>query len=867
MRFLTFLALLYLTVPGSGLLAWDGIPFSTRVEFGSLVVFCLVVLSSALRRKAHELIQGVPWRSLIAPMLILLCVLKLLSFAWSPLSAGFGACYRSIWQPLADSAACEKSYEAPFIQGHGLPEARVSRVDSKVDFGVNQYDWNLPFMNEWTRFQALWLSRFPFSATYTATIENPDDEASYLPIRAIGDISIKVDGQVVAKTVNYDRHYLLAIPVRPGRSALEIVYRYQDVPGTVLPDVSTAPTPRGPYAQLKIGRLKSLPDLRRVTTVRITGDANQDWAPESLTSLAVRDRQGRVIARNRDGLMSDQTKYGELFQTFDLDIQFPLTALTANHGGLFLTIGDQPLALAQLVSLDESPFGVSVREVTSSALSLTTILTTDESSLEPIKAGPFREPSLLLRLLLIILDVASLVIVIFLICAIILAMRYDLLRASLMGGAVWLATGPLYQLLPRALGGDQELIIPYLIVIPLILSAYRITLRYPGPFLLPAGVALAAQKVFDYLRFNHPGEGDPWWGKLVYMWRDSDWYTNHGLARSIFTESFWRGGEDVYWARLGPRYLLFLAQFVLGENDILIGLVSMTIAFTMVFYLIARFMEMRTSRISKWVATASAFFLTVLLGDQVITAFGFLVTSEFTTWIGLLGIYAYLCRAELEYRIWPAVLAAASLAVLAHFRPNLVFTCITLLLMVVLIGPSRTNALAGKRALSVLVAFTALLPIALIHNLYYGARFVPFTKPEVLAVGNLSRFSWNGILGEPGLTETLRVIWSQLRFIMRWSAPTGDPSYVIGFWGAQMLLLAALVMRSKHRLILRPKTLIALTPFSYVIPMLSFSLTSYYPRHLVSASLLCLCCALLIWPTDEEALGAPNASQHRVRTT
>jgi hypothetical protein len=586
-----------------------------------------------------------------------------------------------------------------------------------------------------------------------------------------------------------------------------------------------------------------------------------------LSSLVIRDERGRTIAKNGDEVAVNRNRYGDFLPTFDIDIEFPLTALEESVGGLFLATVEQPVTLAQLLPVVGSPFGVSVRQEQSSELKLTTVLTTDESSIDAFVPGPIREISLTLRLLLFLLDFVSVVISAFLICAVILAMRSDLLRALVIGAAVWLCTGPLYQSLPRVLGGEQELIIPYLLVIPLMLSAYRITLKYPAPFLLPAAVALAAQKVFDHVYFNHPGEGSPWWGKLIFMWRDSDWYTNHGLARSIFTESFWRGGEDVYWARLGPRYLLFFGQLLLGENDILIGLLSMTIAFVVVFYLIARFMESRPLGFSKWVAAACAFVLMILLGDQTITAFGFLVTSEFTTWIGLLGICTYLIRAEFETRVWPAVVAAASLAVLAHFRPNLVFSCFSLLLIVMLLGPQRTATLTGRKALATLGAFAAVLPIALTHNLYYGARFVPFTADNGFTVGNLYLFEWEGLFGDPGLTKTLRVAWAQLRFMMRWSAPIGDPSYMISLWGAQLILLAALATRWRHRLFLRYKTLVALTPLSYAIPMLSFSLTSYYPRHIVSASLLCLCCALIIWPTDEELLGHPTTSPLLVSET
>jgi hypothetical protein len=86
---------------------------------------------------------------------------------------------------------------------------------------------------------------------------------------------------------------------------------------------------------------------------------------------------------------------------------------------------------------------------------------------------------------------------------------------------------------------------------------------------------------------------------------------------------------------------------------------------------------------------------------------------------------------------------------------------------------------------------------------------------------------------------------------MYWGIPN-DPSYAIIFWGSQLLLILALAWRACLKSILRPMTLAALLPLTYVIPMLKFQFTSYYPRFIVAASLLCLVSALLIWPRDEQ---------------
>jgi len=103
------------------------------------------------------------------------------------------------------------------------------------------------------------------------------------------------------------------------------------------------------------------------------------------------------------------------------------------------------------------------------------------------------------------------------------------------------------------------------------------------------------------------------------------------------------------------------------------------------------------------------------------------------------------------------------------------------------------------------------------------------------------------ILRDDGALQAAQAFWSQLRAVMYWRIPH-DPNFAIFFWGSQILLVVSLLARARLRVFKKPPTLIALTPLTYVIPMLPFQLTSYYPRLLVSASLLCLCSALLLWP-------------------
>lgn len=848
MKSFGFLLFVFLAIPGSGQLVWDGLPFSTRAEFVSLALFVVVLFSRDIREGLHRLIQGFRWRGLLKPILVVLCVAKFATFSWSPLSAGFGSCYRSLYEPLKDLMACEKSYESPFIQGHGLPNAKVSRVDSAVNFGNQMFDWRLPFMNEFHRFPVLWLSRFPFTATFNATLEDQRKSVSYLPVRAIGEIRIQVNGELVASEKNYDRHFLTVAEIPSGASELQFDFRYSDDNASKLPD--NAPLPRGPYAQLKIGEPTSADQLLSQSEILIFGSHASTIAPIILSDVKIYNRNGQAVSYiDKQSAPPQDDSDPPLRREFDLELALPAETLEDAPLKVIGTIGEEPVVLAILNKSIASPFKVDFRPVAASGFNLSATLTIESTYLDALTPGATTENSMALKLLLLILDVISLLIIAILAITAIRMMRLSFLSSLGIAGLAWIAVNPVFNALPAIVGGGRELVVPYLAIAVLIVTVRKLILRFPIAYLLPIAAVLAAQKVFDHVYYNHPGEGDDWWGKLIFLWRDSDWYVNHGNARAVFVESFFRGGESVFWARLGPRYLIFFGQFLLGENDILIGLLSMTTAFMVLFFLVARFTARDTSRSDLFVGFVIAYIGMILLGDQIITAFGFLVTSEFTTWCGLLGVTAFLIRPGRESRVWVTATFSSVLAALIHFRPNILFVCIALFLLVLLTADRRNVETAVRHMAWGTSIFLSILPISLIHNLYYGGRFVPFTENDAGTVAVHKKFSWIYIWSELGILNAIQVIWEQTRVLMYWVAP-GDPNLAIVFWGSQLLLACALVLLCKKRLFVQRKTLIALLPLTYVLPMVSYNLTSYFPRHIVTASLLCLCSAGLIWPRN-----------------
>lgn len=131
MKSLSLIVFVFLVAPGSGQLVFDGLPLSTRAEFAALVVLLLAALHRGLRDGIRRRMDGTKWRGAIKPALLLLTLLKLLTFTWMPFGDGFDACYRSLYLPLKDAASCEKSYEGPLLARSDLGLDNTSRIEKQ----------------------------------------------------------------------------------------------------------------------------------------------------------------------------------------------------------------------------------------------------------------------------------------------------------------------------------------------------------------------------------------------------------------------------------------------------------------------------------------------------------------------------------------------------------------------------------------------------------------------------------------------------------------------------------------------------------------------------------------------------------------
>jgi hypothetical protein len=716
-------------------------------------------------------------------------------------------------------------------------------------------------MNEYPRLGALWLQRFPFTAEYGALLRNDVNQPLFLPIYGNGEISGRInDVQFTTDAVplvdRYEFPRLTLTPVPAGVSELVLRYRFSDDDATRPPDV--APSVRGPYATLKVGTPQDRDSLLEFVQLRIRGWALDTAGERTPDSVVAVDSTGRELGRSQPQERPDVAAYVGLPTLTASGFNFAIPArsvlndsvkIKAVYGSTDILIGTVSGAQQFLPDLPV----VQVEDSLGEQGDFQVWFDADRSDLVALAPEYVGKVGLGLRFLLMLIDGASLLIIGGLLTALSRSIRTTVPTALLFGFATLGLVSLGGQVAPEVLG--SRLFVPLLILA--VFTAVVVRRRPMSSLLtcLPAAVVLASYKSFDHLERFHGGKGERWWGRLLYYWRDSDWYATQGYARTVFLEGSLQGGEALFWFQAGPRYLALATRVLLGENDVLVGIIMTSLGFFAVFVLFVRSQVVLRNLSHQVIAGVALFILLFFMADDLMAGFGFVGSSEYPTWTALLLITGFIIATRSETRPWLMVAMAIALGYSIQLRPNQIGGIVLLFAALLLLVDRRDTPQAIATASKMTVAFVTLVLFSLLHNLYYGESFVPFTANA----GINYQFSWLDVLGINQGDATLAAVWDQLRVMMYWNS-VGNWSWALMFWGSQLLWVVVVVHRIRDGLARRARSLLLLIPFGYALPMLKYQMGSYYPRHLVVINLSFMCAALMAWPRDNEMFGGETGS-------
>jgi hypothetical protein len=856
MKSLAFLIFIFLVVPGSGQLAWDGLPFSTRLEFATLVIFVVALLSPEIRQKVRDWLQNKVWRLAVRPVLVLLAVVKLLTFTWYPFSDGFDACYRSLYVPIENPDACERSYEGPFLRRSDLSLTNTSRIDGTVDFGIQMHDWSLPFMNDYPRLGALWLSRLPFTVTYGAIVSNNTSIQQFLPIYSNGELEATLAGGRIEQSdiplvdrYQFSRLQFLQVPTAP--SELRVEYKFTDDDSSVLPDAQ--PPIRGAYAQLKIGQPLSQKAILKFADVRVRGwtiDVGSNKTPDAVIAVnSANNEIGRTETQARPDVAAFWGRPSLTMNGFNFAI--PASELTQGDATIKAVYGTSRVTIGVVTggkSLISTLPSAKITEVNGIKTQIETWFDADRNKFPPLAPVGRFDPGRLFLLLTLLVDGVSAMLFVGLIALLVLRLRWWLPIGLATGAVAYVLFSFSWASAPDIFG--SRLFLPIATLVAAFVILRRRWKRAPAITFFPIALALAHVFVFDMLERFFSGRGERWWGRLQFYWRDSDWYATRGYARQIFVSGSAHGGESTFWFQAGPRYLSFVQQSLLGENDVLIGLLATALGFFALIYLIMQFVQHHDDLPALVVSGVLLAVGLLFMTEESIAGFGFIGSSEHPTWAVLFAVTGFFISRQHESRTWLLVTLSLALGYCVQLRPNQIGGIVAIFLALLLYVERTDRTVALGNIARMTTAFGVVVSLSLLHNLYYGENFTLFTANGGINVA----FEWTKILS----TGDFSAVWQQLRTMLYWNSANNWP-WALAFWGSQILWLSIFLLRTRRGQLLHAKSLFLVIPFGYALPMLKYQMGSYYPRHLVAINLAFMCAALMAWPRVDES-GDPAAA-------
>jgi hypothetical protein len=397
--------------------------------------------------------------------------------------------------------------------------------------------------------------------------------------------------------------------------------------------------------------------------------------------------------------------------------------------------------------------------------------------------------------------------------------------------------------------------------------------------------AFAIVLVLQALRSAHDFPG---LSAVLYRRPGSDWLTYESFARDILATGSLRAGEDLFHYQPGFRYLLFgLRVLIVGDNDVLYGVVALTALTWGLFFAFFRFIGPRpfTFRAEPGpgagsgpvVAVAGAALSLALVGLPFVVNCVRVGVSEWPTWVLTPPMAALLfapragadrerreAGREKRDRMRGAVLASLSLFV----RPlqALGVAWAIGLSIVRRRRPAPATAGTGTAAVALTLAPPTIVIIFLLaHNYAYSGRLVllPLSagSPENVSL------SWHDVtsnpLGDvaPRLVEQVSRLGYLSTQVPRESAPKGMIWALFALWGWTLAMPIVKRLRwlwrwrqpSRSSDPGRWQWAIALWPAAYLLPFVSLNVANFYPRHLI-IGWLAMGVAAMAASADDEAL-------------
>jgi len=840
------LTALLLAAPGTPTLRLNGLPFGSRLEVLALGIIATASLAPAVRDFVGRLLSTDVRRSFVKLVLIALILLKLFTFFRFPIGDRFEVCIKSTYNPIAER--CEKSFDYLFHSNDGVNGmGDITRADETINFttttgdersllGASHSTWNLPFQNEFPRFEALWLDRLPFTARIGGFIQS--EPGLLLPIEFTGDVRLAFSGSSIESS-SYEFRTLLLRRVDSSRAEMVLDYAYTDDGQTEVPEAP--PAPRGPYAHLFIANPISASEPANLV-LNIRG-----YAVNLVNDRTVK----RIEARSTNDVVSAEVEsrpdLADFFKDdkhadggFRLRLSIPQALKDLPSTVLFAILDDgseQRLGTVEPPDLQADVIEPSARPETNSILTsdFRAWFTLDDGH-PALRASHRIKPSVLARVSFLVVDAAMFVLQLVLLALTVMSAArggaFTRISLSLTGlvlaGWFLLRMGtvlPILRSVPAPLSSS-------LIVGAPIWWMSRRQVVF-GPYIPVTSVATSAALVLEGMRRFTGLSHAPWWGFMLFRDRPMDWFVFQGYAYQIFVQQSLRAGEGAFYFMPGSRYVIFLTHILFGNNDVLIGiLVYAALLASALTFLWRGATDLGAGSRANAILICGTLPILGLSLASLTTQLAIGSASEIFAWTIFLATASTLTRLSTNVRLfW----FGTSLGVVVLLRPNYLMVSLCFLLGVLLLTV-REKPAAITNLVSVgwlVIGFVIVFSLMLSHNVYYGEAFEFFT---IRSDPDQTIFEPVRLLSFFGDSFVREVVWQKLRTFFFWQAPSAS-GILLASWLSQAVFAVAVADLVRRRTRWAPRAAVLASPFMYVLSSAPFGIMTIPERQTNMATL------------------------------
>lgn len=833
-----FLIAVLLIIPGNTSGVFNGLPLSSVPELLGFLILLFGIFSSRLKSNFDQLFARVSLRYLIAITLILgLAIPVKFALKHNDLPTGrFDSCYHSyVRSDDMKVPKCEPFFSAKFEGGR-------SRLDSAVNFqglnypsrdiNVSGSNWNLSFINNEQflgRYGNYEQVRHPFRANWVGKI-SVGELNGFIPVTYVGLGSINIDSSTTELPTNYGTPRTVWVPVSKGVHSINIDYSFTSL--QMKPVNGVDYSSYGYYATLKVGEVQKEP-VSKVNTVF-------GWAVDPETF----QRLDKILL-----IESEKVVQQIIPSVYRADVAKYLGVEFENPNVGFSIFNAHPIEGARIVGIStDGKRHVLLRgdgrtwqeEPAVSRDRLWYRIDDSFDSGEQFAALKPLSPNLGLGLLVSVVD--SLI---------------GFLLLGVLGLLIWsfrkfwvayvlLLTGILTHrfLLDSKVGwgfdGVEGSAIFYTsLSVVLAVLLYAVFIK-PESFIslgIVGALYLAIDRITQInpgMRYDHflPLTGKSFASNLSAVFfrpAATDWTIHAANTRSALFRGLLFGNEPVFYLQPGYRYFAPIFHYFFGDGDVRLSIAVMFATLAGFVLLLNIFIVNSRSLVDKCIASiflsGALFFAT----SWVMSYFVLVQTTEIPTWpLMLIGSYVAIQHKNSRTGL---IIPGIMFGLAVCMRPNQIIghtVCLLVLSLLIDLELSPNKKLIHLTQRFAFMGLISALP--LVHNLYFGNRFVLFSTSRAGGSFDISAASDHILRYLYVFLRPLRTADLTSQGIM--GLPANGYSKSIWFAAAVFFLvwIFSLVQTLRVRNVWKFIFLVVV-PLSYVLPIIPYH--AYFPRHAV----------------------------------